>query len=78
MNRARRARRSLILANLIDLTVSRFKHGSDLGELGCLRETSELIGGYCQISAWSLEDVVAVNTEKFFIEIAVERERPSL
>ena len=54
--------------NLIDLIVSRFKHGGDLGELRRLRETSELIGGYYQISAWSLEDV----------EVAVERERSSL
>ena len=64
--------------NLIDLTVSHFKHGGDLGELECLRETSELIGGYCQIGAWSLEDVVAVDAEEFFVEVAVERERPSL
>ena len=78
MNRAHRARRSLILANLINLTVSCFKHGGHLGELGHLRETSELIGGYCQIGAWSLEDVVAINTEKFFVEVAVERERSSL
>jgi len=68
----------LILANLIDLTVSRFKHGGDLGELGRLRETSELVGGYCQIGAWSLEDIVAIDTEKFFVEVAVERERSSL
>ena len=58
--------------------MSRFKHGGDLGELGRLRETSELIGGYCQIGAWSLEDIVAVNAEKFFIEVMVERERSSL
>ena len=64
--------------NLIDLTVSRFKHGGDLGKLGRLREMSELIGGYCQIGAWSLEDVVAINAEKFFVEVAVERERSSL
>jgi len=64
--------------DLIDLTVSHFKHGGDLGELGHLRETSELVGGYCQIGAWSLEDVVAVDVEKFFIEVAVERERSSL
>ena len=38
----------------------------------------ELIGGHCQIGAWSLEDVVAVNAEKFFIEVTVERERSSL
>ena len=58
--------------------MSRFKHGGDLGELGCLREMSELIGGYCQIGARSLEDVVVVDVEKFFIEVAVERERSSL
>ena len=78
MNRAHRARWSLILANLIDLTVSRFKDGCDLGELRRLREMSELIGGYCQIGAWSLQDIVAVDVEKFFVEVAVERERPSL
>jgi hypothetical protein len=43
-----------------------------------LRKTSELIGGYYQIGAWSLEDVVAVDAEKFFIEVMVERERSSL
>ena len=64
--------------NLIDLTVSRFKHGGDLGELGRLREMSELVGGDCQIGAWSLEDVVAIDAEKFFVEVAVERERSSL
>ena len=78
MNHARRARRSLILTDLIDLTVSRFKHGGDLGELGRLRETSELVGGYCQIGAWSLEDVMAINVEKLFVEVAVEQEQSSL
>ena len=43
-----------------------------------MRETSELVSGYCQIGAWSLEDIVAVNAEEFFIEVAVERERSSL
>ena len=64
--------------NLIDLIVDRFKHGGDLGDLRRLRETIELIGGYCQIGAWSLEDVVAVDTKKFFVEVAVEREWSSL
>ena len=64
--------------NLIDLTVSRFKHGGDLGELGRLREMSELVGGYYQIGAWSLEDVVAVNAEKLFVKVVVEQEWPSL
>ena len=56
----------------------RFKHGGDLGELRRLREASELIGGHSQIGAWSLEDVVVVNAEKFFIEVTVERERSPL
>ena len=43
-----------------------------------MRETSELIGGYCQIGAWSLEDVVAVDADKLFVEVAVEQEWPSL
>jgi hypothetical protein len=64
--------------NLIDLIVSHFKHGSDLGELGHLSETSELIDDYCQIGAWSFEDIMAVNVEKFFVEVTVERERSSL
>ena len=69
---------SLILANVINLTVCRFKHGGDLGEIGHLWETSELIGGHCQIGAWSLEDVMAINVEKLFIEVVVEQEWPSL
>ena len=32
-NRARRVGRSLILADLVDLVVRRFKHGGDLGDL---------------------------------------------
>ena len=31
-----------------------------------------------KIGAWSLEDVVAVDPEEFFVEVAVERERSSL
>ena len=58
--------------DLIDLAVRRLKHGSDLGELGHLREAGEVIGGHCQIGAWSLEDVVAVNAEKLFVEVALE------
>ena len=58
------------------MTVCRFKHSSDFGELGRLREAGELVGGHRQIGAWSLEDVVAVNAEKLFVEVAMER--PSL
>ena len=75
-NRARRVGRSLILIDLIDLAVRRFKHSGDLGELGRLREAGKLIGSHCQIGAWSFEDVVAINTEEIFIEVAMER--PSL
>ena len=49
-----------------------FKHGGNLGDLWCLREQGELIGGHCQIGAWSLVDVVAINTEKLVIEVALE------
>ena len=56
----------------------RFKHGGDLGELRRLREVGELIGGHCWIGAWSLEDVVAINTEKLFVEVVVEWKWPSL
>ena len=64
--------------NLINLIVCHFKHGGDLGELGRLWEAGELISGHCQIGAWSLEDIVAVKAEKLFIEVAVERDWPSL
>ena len=62
--------------NLIDLTVCRFKHSGDLGKLGRLREAGELVGGHGQIGAWRPEDVMAINAEKLFVEVAVER--PSL
>ena len=64
--------------DLINLTVCHFWHGGDLGELRRLQQAIELISGHCQIGAWSLEDVVAINTEKLFVEVVVEREWPSL
>ena len=63
---------SLTLADLIDLIVRLFNHGGDLGDLWCLREPGELVGGNCQIGAWSLVDVVAVNTDKLVVEVALE------
>ena len=54
------------------MTVCRFKHSGDLGELGRLREARKLVGGYRQISARSLENVMAVNVEEFFVEVAME------
>ena len=58
--------------DLIDLTVCRFKHSGDLGELGRLREACKLVGGHRQIGAGSFEDVVAINVEKLFIEVTME------
>ena len=68
----------MILADLVDLTVRRFKHGGDLGDLRCVREPSELVGGHDQVSAWGLVDVVAINTDKFVVEVALELALPSL
>ena len=78
MNQAHRVGRSLILADLIDLAVHRFKHGGDLGDLRCLRELGELVGGHGQVGTRGLVDVMAVNTNKFVIEVALELAWPSL
>ena len=64
--------------DLIDLIVRRFKHGGDLGDLWCLREPGELIGSHGQVSAWGLVDVVAINMDKFIVEVALEWAWPSL
>ena len=56
----------------------RFKHSGDLGDLWCLRELGELVGGHDQVGAWGLVDVVAVNTDKFVVEVALEWAWPSL
>ena len=58
------------------MIVCRFEHSGDLGELGRLWEVGKLVGDHYQIGAWSLEDVMAVNAEKIFVEVAMER--PSL
>ena len=50
----------------------RFKHSGDLGELERLWEVCKLVGGHHQIGAQSFEDVVAINAEEFFIEVAME------
>ena len=64
--------------DVINLALCRFKHGGDLGDLRCLREPGELISGHGQVGAWGLVDVVAVNTNKFIIEVALELAWPSL
>ena len=71
-NRTRRVGRSLILADLVDLAVYRFKHGGDLGDLWRLLEPSELISGHDQIGAWGLVDIMAVDKDEFFVEVAAE------
>jgi len=62
----------LILADLIDLAMRRFKHCGDLGNLWCLWEPSELIGGHSQVGARSLIDVMVVNMEKLIVKVALE------
>ena len=64
--------------DLIDLVVRCFEHGDDPGDLRCLREPGELIGGHGQVDAWGLVDIMAVNTYKFIIEVALELAWPSL
>ena len=77
-NQACRVGRSLILVDLIDLAVRRFKHCGDLGNFWHLLEPSELISGHDQVGAWSLVDVVAVDMDKFIIEVTVKWAWPSL
>ena len=60
------------------MAVRRFKHGGDLGDLWCLCEPGELVGGHDQVGAWGLVDVLAVNMDKFVVEVAVELAWPSL
>jgi len=61
--------------DLIDLAVRRFKRG---GDLRCLREPSELVDGHGQVGAWGLVDVMAINTDKFIVKVALELAWPSL
>ena len=49
-----------------------FKHGGDPGDLRCLWEPGELIGGHGQVGAWGLVEVVAVNADKLIVEVALE------
>ena len=76
--RACRVGRSLILPDLVDLAVRSFKHCGDLGDLWRLLEPSELISSHGQVGAWSLVDIVAIDTNKFVIEVAAEWVWPPL
>ena len=78
MNPACRVGRSLILADLVDLAVRRFKHGGDLGDLWCLREPSELVGGHSQVGTWGLVDIMTIDMDEFVIEVAAEWAWPPL
>ena len=60
------------MVDLIDLAVHRLKPRGNLGDLRCLREPGELIGGHGQVGTWSLVDVMAVNAEKLVVEVALE------
>ena len=73
--RAYRVGRSLILTDLVDLAVRNFKH---CGDLWRLFEPSELVSGHGQVGAWGLVDIMAVNTDEFIIEVAVEWAWPPL
>ena len=64
--------------DLIDLIVHRFKHGGDLGDLWCLREPGELIGGHGQVGTWGLVDIMAVDMDKFIVKVALEWAWPPL
>ena len=66
------------MVDLVDLVVCHFKHGGDLGDLWCLLESSELIGGHGQVGAWGIVDIVAVDTDEFIIEVALEWAWPPL
>ena len=66
------SRKVSILVDLLDLAVCSFKHHGDLGDLWCLLKSSKLISGHGQVGAWGLVDIVAVNTDKFVIKVALE------
>ena len=68
----------MILVDLIDLAMCHFKHCGDLGDFWRLLEPSELINGHNQVGAWGLVDVVAINMDKFIIEVVLEWAWPSL
>ena len=70
--RACQVGRSLILVDLVDLAVRSFKHCGDLGDLYRLLELSDLINGHGQVGAWGLVDIVAVDMDKFIIEVAAD------
>ena len=73
-----RVGRSLVLVDLVDLVVRNFKHYSDLGDIWRLFKPSELVSGHGQVGTWGLVDFVAIDTDKFVVEVAVEWAWPPL
>ena len=55
-----------------------FKHRGDLGDLWHLLEPSELISNHGQVGAWSLVDIMAIDMDKFIVEVALEWAWPPL
>ena len=55
-----------------------FEHGGNLGDFWRLWEPGELVGGHSQVGAWGIVDVVAINMDKFVVEVALEWAWPSL
>ena len=64
--------------DLVDLAVRNFKHHDDFGDLWRLFEPSELVSSHCQVGAWGLVDIVAINTDEFFVKVAAEWAWPPL
>ena len=58
--------------DLVDLAMHRFKHRGDLGDFWRLWKPSELIGRHDQVGAWGFVDVMAINTDEFIVEVALE------
>ena len=68
----------LILADLVDLVVRSFEHCGDLGDFWHLLKPGELIGSHGQVGPWGPVDVMAVNMDKFIVEVALEWAWPPL
>lgn len=58
--------------NFVDLAVSCFDHRGDHGNLRCLRESAEFIGGYGEIGAQSLIDFVVSNMQEISIQVVAQ------
>ena len=64
--------------DLVDLAVCSFEQCGDLGIFWHLFKPGELIGGHSQVGTWGLVDIMAVNMDKFIVEVVLELVWPSL